>query len=84
MVSSVSFCWKLRDEDTYAPTTSLDAEKSSTEDLLEFVEATPGSLDCAGKLRSSIKLRVGRGRRCQALPEEGVVDVATSVEANGP
>lgn len=39
---------------TYAPTTSLDAKKSSAEDLLELVEAAPSRLDGTGELGGSV------------------------------
>lgn len=66
-----------------SPPTPLDPQKRAVELLLERVEATPRLPDLRHERRGRLGLGVGGGAGGQVLPEEGVVDVAAAVEADG-
>lgn len=67
--------------DKPSPTTTLDASQSGVHLLLELLEATVGGAD---SLRQSTRwgLTTTSALGSQVLPEEGVVQVATTVEVN--
>src|SRR4051794_6171727 len=66
-----------------APAAPLNAEKGSREGLLELFEVSPGLADLDGEGWSNIGVCLGRGGRDEVLPEEGVVDVSSTVELDG-
>lgn len=66
--------------DEPAPTTALDAQQSSVEGLLELVFIAPSGLDLLDELGCSGALGLVRTGWSKVLPEEGMVDVAASVE----
>lgn len=62
------------------PSTSLDPQQSSRENLLKCLVATPLPLNRSLDTGGGLELRLRGAGGGQVLPEEGVVDVATAVE----
>ena len=69
--------------DQPSPTTALYGEKGGREGLLELGQAVPGLFDLGYQSRRCFGLRIGAPGRREILPEEGVVDVASSIELDG-
>lgn len=66
--------------DQPSPATSLQTQQGLLEGLLESLEAAPGLGDLGNQGRGAVGLGVWGAGGAQVLPEEGVVDVAASVE----
>lgn len=64
-----------------SPTTTLDAGQSGVHLLLELLEATVGGVDSLGQ-STRWGLTTTSALGSQVLPEEGVVQVATTVEVD--
>lgn len=67
--------------DEPSPTATLDASQSGVHLLLELLEATVGGVDSLGQ-STGWGLTTASALGSQVLPEEGVVQVATTVEVD--
>lgn len=68
--------------DKPSPATALDPEELCRKGLLELLQAAPSLFDLGYQRLGCAGLCLRAGSRCQVLPEEAVVDVATAVEVD--